>query len=494
MRLPRIRKNARIGWLATTSALAIALIVGSWLNYRGAVAAVSTLNRGQADLLELAIREVVQPGAPLDSATLRDFLEAHTEAGLRYVALLSSDGRITASAGHPLAPAVLPQQDTIPGDERALIDLGNRMRAYFPRPPVQGEMRGRFGGRAGPGPDDDRQDDRRIAGPPEVPIGGEPRRAGQAASDANAGVDADAADGADVAGDARPGDPGGRGQPRPGAGRGFRPAYHLLEFEPVVASGLVTRATRAMALAGVAATILTLAAFAFWRTAGEYESARLRLEEQRRLTQLGEMSAVLAHEIRNPLASLKGNAQLLAERTPAESREHARVERVVREATRLEALTSDLLDFARAGPIELRPADPVEVLHNAITDVDAEGFDVDAADAPADWPMDMSRVRQALVNVLQNARQAAPDGARPDVRVAAEKATLVFEVHDHGPGIPAGNEIRIFDPFFTTRTNGTGLGLAVARRVAEMHGGGISAHNHPDGGAVFRIALPRTAG
>jgi two-component system, NtrC family, sensor histidine kinase HydH len=464
MNAPTGRKNARIGWLATTFALAIALVVGAWLNYRGAVAAVSTLNRGQADLLELAIREVVHPGAPLDSATLLNFLDAHAEAGLRYVALLSADGRITASAGQPLAPAVLPQQDTIPGDDRALIDLGGRVRAYFPRPPVQGEMGAqRFGGGGA------NTDDRRRGEPAEG------RRSGDR-SDAAGAPTADA-----------------RGAPqRAGEGRGFRrPAYHLFEFEPVVASGLVTRATRAMALAAVAATILTLAALSFWRTSGQYEAARLHLEEQRRLTQLGEMSAVLAHEIRNPLASLKGNAQLLAERASPESREHARAERVVREATRLEALTSDLLEFARTGPIEMHAADPVAVLHTAVTDVDAEGFDVDASDAPDAWPMDVSRIRQALVNVLLNARQASPNGNRPHVRVAAEKGSLVFEVHDRGPGLPAGSETRIFDPFFTTRTNGTGLGLAVARRVAEMHGGRISARNHPDGGAIFRIALPR---
>jgi two-component system sensor histidine kinase HydH len=203
------------------------------------------------------------------------------------------------------------------------------------------------------------------------------------------------------------------------------------------------------------------------------------------------MSAVLAHEIRNPLASLKGNAQLLAERLPDGSREKSRAERVVSEATRLEALTSDLLDFARSGPLETAAVDPVELVRTAADDVAADGFDILAGSVPERWPMDATRIRQALVNVLQNAKQASPSGPRPTVAIATSHEGLEIAVRDFGPGLPAGGEARIFDPFFTTRTNGTGLGLAVARRIAEMHGGRVEASNHPEGGAVFRIVLPR---
>jgi two-component system sensor histidine kinase HydH len=429
------RTWARRGWLATTVALAVALVAGSWLNYRAARDAVSTLNRGQADLLELAIREVVHPFAEeLDSTDLRAFLDAHTEAGLRYVALLSTAGGVTLSAGEPAAPPTLPARgDSASAGGRALVAIGDRVRAYFPRPPVAAELS---------------RDDDRSRGERGARAQGE-RRAPRASY------------------------------------------YHLLEFEPVVASALVARATQSLVLAGIGAGILTLAALLFWRTSDRYAQALIRLEEQKRLTVLGEMSAVLAHEIRNPLASLKGHAQLLAEKLPAETREHARAERVIGEATRLEALTSDLLDFARAGPVELRAADPAQLARTAIADVAEDGFELDTAAAPADWPLDAPRIRQALVNVLQNARQASAEGRRPRIRVAEEEAGLIYEVRDFGPGLPAGSADRIFDPFFTTRTNGTGLGLAVARRVAELHGGRITASNHAAGGAVFRIVLPR---
>lgn len=430
------RTWARRGWLATTLALAVALVAGSWLNYRAARDAVATLNRGQADLLELAIREVVHPFAEeLDSTDLRAFLEAHAEAGLRYVALLSTAGGVTLSAGDPAAPPTLPARgDSATAGERALVAIGDRVRAYFPRPPVAAEL--------------SRDDDERPRGERGARAQGE-RRAPRASY------------------------------------------YHLLEFEPVVASALVARATQSLVLAGIGAGILTLAALLFWRTSDRYAQALIRLEEQKRLTVLGEMSAVLAHEIRNPLASLKGHAQLLAEKLPPETRERARAERVIGEATRLEALTSDLLDFARAGPVELRAADPAELARTAIADVAEDGFELDTTRAPARWPLDAPRIRQALVNVLQNARQASGEAGRPIVRVAEEEGGLIYEVRDFGAGLPAGSAERIFDPFFTTRTNGTGLGLAVARRVAELHGGGITASDHADGGAVFRIAVPR---
>ena len=98
------------------------------------------------------------------------------------------------------------------------------------------------------------------------------------------------------------------------------------------------------------------------------------------------------------------------------------------------------------------------------------------------------------MNILQNATQAVPAAGPPRVRIATDQRRLLFEIRDLGPGLPRDGEQRVFDPFFTTRTNGTGLGLAVAQRVVEMHGGSVTAANHPEGGAVFRILLPAPTG
>jgi two-component system sensor histidine kinase HydH len=274
-----------------------------------------------------------------------------------------------------------------------------------------------------------------------------------------------------------------------GAGPRFRPPLLVLEFQPLAAERLVAEATRTFALSAAGAAALLAAALLFWRLSVRQEATERRFEQQRRLGALGEMSAVLAHEIRNPLASLKGHAQLLAERLPSDGPERRKAELVVKEAERLEALTTDLLDFARSAPVERKAVDPAALLRSCADELAAGGFVIRTDGVPATFLLDERRVRQALTNVLENARQASAPGTRPEVTASAGRGLLVITVRDFGPGIAAGEEKRIFSPFYTTRTTGTGLGLAVALRVAEMHGGTITAENHPDGGAVFRLTF-----
>jgi two-component system sensor histidine kinase HydH len=281
--------------------------------------------------------------------------------------------------------------------------------------------------------------------------------------------------------------------PRAGGRRsgGLRPhrLMFVMEFEPLVAERLAAQATNTFVLSVLMAAALIAAAVIFLRLSVRQERTEHRLEQQRRLGALGEMSAVLAHELKNPLASLKGHAQLLVERL-AGTQELDKAELVVSEARRLEALTSDLLDFVRSGPIDLTPTDPATLLAACIEEVAPDGFLVRRSAPTGPWPLDADRMRQALINVLRNAHQASPDGTRPEVEVGREDGTLVFTVRDFGSGIPPGDEKKIFSPFYTTRTSGTGLGLTVALRVAEMHGGTITVDNHPEGGAIFRIVIP----
>jgi two-component system, NtrC family, sensor histidine kinase HydH len=268
--------------------------------------------------------------------------------------------------------------------------------------------------------------------------------------------------------------------------------YIVIEFRPSASMRLMRSARRTLAIAVTAAVVLTLAALLFFRTSVRFEQTRLRLEQQRHLALLGEMSAVLAHEIRNPLAALKGHAQLAIERLTPGTREKTCVAYVIESAGRLEALTSDLLSFARTAPVELTPTDPVELMRAAVRDVFSDDpVPVHGPGTLPSWPLDAARVHQALVNLLQNAKQNSPEGTTPEVRVRLQSHQLLFEVRDFGSGLPPGRESRIFDPFFTTRANGTGLGLAIAGRVAELHGGAVTAHNHHDAGAVFRLSFPR---
>ncbi|MCI0432836.1 MAG: ATP-binding protein [Gemmatimonadetes bacterium] len=440
-------RAARWGWLLTTFALAVALLVTQWIHYRGTAGAALTLSRGQGeDLLEHArqgLRDRSRDALPVDS-----IFRAHEAEGLRYLGVIADGDRVLAEAGDPLGP----RTGRMIGRADEIVEIGDRFRHFGMVPGDRGPGRG-----TPPPRPDTPSDPTREGEPPRPPA------AGAARADA------------------------GTRQERPPQ----RPVMIVIEYVPVLAQELAADSRRAFILSTIVIFVLLGVALGYFRLSARHDAARQRLEQQERLGMLGEMSAVLAHEIRNPLASLKGHAQLLAERPALEEPDRRKAERIVREAERLEALTSDLLDFSRSGPIDVRAASPVAVVEASVQDVDPEGFAVDASTAPETWPLDAGRMRQALTNLLRNARQATPPEARAEISVTQENGALVFAVRDFGAGIRAGDEKRIFSPFFTTRTSGTGLGLAVARRVAEMHQGTISASNHPRGGALFRITIPR---
>jgi two-component system sensor histidine kinase HydH len=275
----------------------------------------------------------------------------------------------------------------------------------------------------------------------------------------------------------------------PRAGRSAPPTI-TIEYEPVLARQLEADAVRAVRWSAAAAAVLLVIAILFARMLLEREVAERRYEQGRRLAALGEMASVLAHELRNPLASLKGHAQLLVERLPS-GRERSKAETIVLEAERLEALSASLLDFTRSGPIARAEVDPSALLVSAANAVDASRIRISASAAPARWPLDDSRVRQVLTNLLGNAIEASPPAAAVEASVASRQGRLLFAVRDHGAGLPPGQEQRIFEPFFTTRAKGTGLGLAIAQRIVEMHGGTVRAMNHPQGGALFEVEIPR---
>ncbi len=275
----------------------------------------------------------------------------------------------------------------------------------------------------------------------------------------------------------------------PGSPEPRRRGYLVaIEFRPLQAENLRAAAWSTLGIGALAATTLLLFAAMLVRWVLRREASATELERARRLASLGELSAVLAHEIRNPLASLKGNAQLLAQSLSAGDKPRARADRVVDEAIRLENLTNDLLEFVRSGELERKPQDPGALLSASAESVAPASIQVDVSAAPEAWSFDGNRMTQVLTNLLENAVQA---GAPVRASVAAEGGRLVFEVRDSGPGVPDDERERIFEPFYTRRTRGTGLGLAVAKRVVELHHGSISVANAPGGGAIFRVALPR---
>ncbi|MEO8875140.1 MAG: ATP-binding protein, partial [Polyangiaceae bacterium] len=150
-----------------------------------------------------------------------------------------------------------------------------------------------------------------------------------------------------------------------------------------------------------------------------------------------------------------------------------------------------LLDFVRDGPIDRIEVTPVDLVAHALEHLPADRVTIDLTKAPKSMQIDEARLTRALQNIVQNAILATPESEKIDLTISELSGDVVLTVRDRGPGIPAGSEAHIFEPFMTTRVRGTGLGLPVARRIAEQHRGTLVGENDPDGGAVFRLRFPR---
>jgi two-component system sensor kinase FixL len=218
-----------------------------------------------------------------------------------------------------------------------------------------------------------------------------------------------------------------------------------------------------------------------------------KLREEAGLVRIGELAAVLAHEVKNPLAAVSGAIQILGEKLSAkEDREI--VEEVLRRLDGLSALMSDLLLYARPPKphaVLLRLPELVESLV-AFMRLDNGWRDVHVTiegDAPA-VSADAELLKVALQNLLVNAVQAM--GGRGELRIRLQEMDghAAVDVSDAGPGISADAQPRLFTPFFTTKARGTGLGLATVRRIAEAHGGRVSIAATGPRGTTVRFCLP----
>ena len=226
---------------------------------------------------------------------------------------------------------------------------------------------------------------------------------------------------------------------------------------------------------------------------GGYES---RLASRSRMSALGEMSARLAHEIRNPLTGLKLHLQLLAER--ADGHESSRVERLLTEVQRLELLVSSTLMLGGEQPLVLAPthirpliAEVVDLMGPSLAHV---GIRIDTrCDEQLQAPLDRGRVRQALLNLIVNAADAMPQGGT--LRISAEQdpaaPRVLILVEDSGPGVSEDVRARLGDSSISTKPFGLGLGMTVCREVAAAHGGELRIERSRDlGGACFVLAFP----
>ncbi len=230
------------------------------------------------------------------------------------------------------------------------------------------------------------------------------------------------------------------------------------------------------------------------------ENVRLRTElvHRERLAALGEAAAVMAHEVRNPIAAIL-NAGTLLQKDPVDpSTQRALVVVISEEAHRLERLVSDLLDLGRPLTPRVKAVDLHDLAERSVRVLGSRGETVGVelvVVRPAERVLasiDPELTQLALWNVLRNAAQASPVGKRAQVHVSAESRgqSVALIVDDDGPGFPAHQVERILEPFHTTRATGTGIGLAVVRRVVEACRGTIEIGKSPSGGGRFVMVFP----
>ena len=236
-------------------------------------------------------------------------------------------------------------------------------------------------------------------------------------------------------------------------------------------------------------------ALALYRLTRREEQHVLEMARRESLAQLGEMGAMLAHEIRNPLAGIKGYAQVI-EKKPMEERNSRFAGRIVVETPRLEALVSDLLDYARSGGEAAAAVNLGEVLCHAaeLLQPDAEKSQVKITCECAVGLQAMGnrdRLGQVLLNLGKNAIQAMPEGGTLLMTAEASGKQVIVKVIDNGRGINQEELPKIFEPFFTTKAKGTGLGLALCRKIVEEHGGSIEVQSATGAGTAVSITLSR---
>jgi PAS domain S-box-containing protein len=226
------------------------------------------------------------------------------------------------------------------------------------------------------------------------------------------------------------------------------------------------------------------------------------LEDSRRLAALGEMAARVAHEVKNPLAGMRGALQVLKSRRAEGDPEREVLGEVVAHIDRLDQTVRDLLSFSRPSQVRLEPTRPDDVVQAAFSllrdSAELAGTRVDfEAGGPPETPLDRQQMIQVLVNLLQNAVQALRPGDERTLQVATaltpDGSSAEIRVADRGPGIPPSQRSRVFTPFFTTKARGTGLGLAICRKIVEAHRGTLDFECPPEGGTVFRVRLPLRA-
>jgi PAS domain S-box-containing protein len=225
------------------------------------------------------------------------------------------------------------------------------------------------------------------------------------------------------------------------------------------------------------------------------KAAEAQLREQESLARLGQMAAVVAHEVRNPLTGIKAALEIMRSRRNPQDADVPVMREIVSRVDALADLLTDLLLFANPRPLRLAPVDLQPLLADVVgalrSDPAFTNIDAFVEGPPAALTADREMLRAAIFNLALNGAQAMGGKGRLAVTVQPTDDHVLIHVRDEGPGIPPDLRDKIFEPFFTTKHRGGGLGLSITARTAVLHGGSLSCECPPSGGTVMTLILPR---
>jgi two-component system sensor histidine kinase HydH len=234
-----------------------------------------------------------------------------------------------------------------------------------------------------------------------------------------------------------------------------------------------------------------------FRDLTELRQLKAEIARSQRLASIGSLAAGVAHEIRNPLSSIKGFATYFREKLRGSPEDTRTADIMIQEVERLNRVVRQLLDLSRPMEMKKVPTSVGSLIEHTLklTELQARkkgvSIKTDIAPGTTDAVVDPDRIKQALLNLCLNALEAMKAGGILTLTLRRQdERTLRIGISDTGPGISREEIDRIFDPFYTTKTSGTGLGLAIVHRIVEAHGGEIRVTSEPGGGTTFTILLP----
>lgn len=230
------------------------------------------------------------------------------------------------------------------------------------------------------------------------------------------------------------------------------------------------------------------------------KASEAALRRSERLAAMGQAVSAVAHDIKTPLITIEGFVRLARKGLSEDDPVGEKLDIVIRETKRLENMVNEMLDFSRPLTLNRVPVDFTQPLREIISLVQDEAARMNVTieeKLPEKLPevaLDPERIKEALLNLVINAVQASPEGEIVTLSVSMGTDSLLCDVIDRGHGIAAGTMEKIFSPFFTTKKGGTGLGLYIARRIIEAHGGKITVLKGREQGVIFRVSLPLSTG